>query len=113
MSDTNDWWISNLSGGMSAVAKIFVNQQGSGYKVEKEENMIAASRSPLVCPNCGQPCAGTAERKHCASCGFSSVPQQTTKTPTLGVVENPCPTYKSPLTIVGDRRSCHACGYAV
>lgn len=107
-----DGWLSNLSGGMSAVAKVFGAEKGPGYREKKEDQMLGLAVSPLTCPKCGKPCAGTAERTTCASCGFSSVAEQKT-TPVLGKVENPCGQCGAPLTIIGDRKSCHACGWSL
>jgi ribosomal protein L37E len=70
------------SGGSGGYNKTFGVERGSGY----EPKTIEAAQSPLTCPQCGKPCAGTAERKTCASCGFSSVAQETAK-----AKENPCP----------------------
>jgi predicted RNA-binding Zn-ribbon protein involved in translation (DUF1610 family) len=101
----SDGWLSDLSAaGTSAGAKVFGREKGSGYPAK-----TAVSQSPLVCPKCGAACSGTAERKRCSSCGFSSDVQRKTA-PKLGVVENPCPACGAPLTIVGERRRCNACG---
>jgi hypothetical protein len=58
--------------------KIFGEPRSSGYEPKE-----VVTQSPLTCPKCGKPCAGTAERKTCASCGFLSVAQQKT-TPGVG-----------------------------
>jgi hypothetical protein len=99
----SDGWLGNLSGGMSAVAKVFGGEKGSGYAPKTD-----VSRSPLICPTCGAACSGTAERKRCNSCGFSSGAQDKTA-PALGKVENPCPKCGAPLTIIGDVKRCNAC----
>lgn len=91
----------------SGYDKPFGVERGSGY-----EPKAIATQSPLVCPRCGKPCAGTAERKQCRSCGYDSgAPEKKTK-PKLGVVEYPCPQCGAPLTILGDRKRCHACNYS-
>jgi ribosomal protein L37E len=99
------------SGGSSGFTGQFGVERGSGY----EPKTIEAAQSPLICPKCGKPCAGTAERNSCASCGFSSVAQQAAKAtaPKLGVVENPCPECSRPLTVTGDDKRCNNCGWAL
>lgn len=101
--------MNGFSGGGGFSAKIFGEPKGSGYAAKTD----VVTQSPLTCPKCGKPCAGTAERKTCASCGLSSVAQETTKTPVLGKVDNPCPTCGAPLTIIGDIKRCNACKWSL
>jgi ribosomal protein L37E len=67
------------SGSTSGSTGQFGVERGSGY-----EPKAIATQSPLVCPRCGKPCAGTAERKTCASCG-----------------------------VIGDSKRCNACGWTL
>jgi ribosomal protein L37E len=87
----------------SGYDKPFGVERGSGY-----EPKAIATQSPLVCPRCGKPCAGTAERKTCASCGFSTVAQQAEK-----ATANQCPKCSQPLSVIGDSKRCNACGWTL
>lgn len=88
----------------SGYNKPFGVERGSGYAPKT----IEAVQSPLTCPKCGKPCAGTVERKTCASCGFSSVAQETAK-----ATANQCPECSRPLTVTGDSKRCNNCGWAL
>jgi hypothetical protein len=100
-----------LFGGSSGgYNKPFGVERGSGY----EPKTIDVRQSPLTCPKCGKPCAGTAERKTCTSCGFSTVAQQTVAAASAATAtENLCPKCEKPLTIIGDSKKCNACGWSL
>ena len=98
----------------SGYDKPFGVERGSGY-----EPKTIATQSPLSCPKCGKPCAGTAERKTCASCGFSGIPRVTgermrpgtTLEAAIAATANPCPQCGACLTILGERKRCNSCNF--